>query len=192
MKQTTVFLLLIMLFAQCTTQQSTKETAQWRGPDRNGIYPETNLLQEWPEEGPALAWKYNELGAGYASVAVADDIVYTSGTIDSIGYLFAFDVETGEVQWKYETGGWAWATPRVTEDTVYIGSISACPYYMPGIDLVRGLHAVDRQTGEKRWHIQTEEVEDYITGGVFATPLSVCHLLFSASIDGNLYAYWTF
>ena len=30
---------------------------QWRGPDRNGKSAETDLLQEWPEGGPPLAWK---------------------------------------------------------------------------------------------------------------------------------------
>jgi len=36
---------------------------QWRGPGRDGHYPEDNLLKIWPEKGPALLWsyKYSEL-----------------------------------------------------------------------------------------------------------------------------------
>lgn len=37
---------------------------QWQGPDRNAISKETGLLQEWPKDGPPLAWKSQELGGG--------------------------------------------------------------------------------------------------------------------------------
>ena len=40
------FFLLTNIFAQ--------EAFQWRGPDRDGIYPETGLLKIWPEDGPEL------------------------------------------------------------------------------------------------------------------------------------------
>ena len=45
----TLFILSSGLFAQTITQ--------FRGPLRNGIYPETNLLKTWPAEGPSMLWK---------------------------------------------------------------------------------------------------------------------------------------
>ena len=37
---------------------------QWQGPDRNAISKEKGLLQEWPKDGPPLAWKAKGLGGG--------------------------------------------------------------------------------------------------------------------------------
>lgn len=42
---------------------------QWRGPNRDGISPETGLLKEWPKDGPPLAWKITNLGTGFSPVA---------------------------------------------------------------------------------------------------------------------------
>ncbi len=28
------------------------QDAQWRGPERDGIYPDKGLLKQWPAEGP--------------------------------------------------------------------------------------------------------------------------------------------
>ena len=42
----------------------------WRGPDRNGISPDTGLLKQWPEGGPKLLWKVDGLGKGFSTVAV--------------------------------------------------------------------------------------------------------------------------
>ena len=76
---------------------------QFRGPDRNGIYPETNLLKSWPEEGPAMLWKVEGIGNGYSSPIVSGDRIYVTGEVDSIGYLFAYN-KSGSLIWKKETG----------------------------------------------------------------------------------------
>jgi hypothetical protein len=47
---------------------------QWRGPDRDGKSPETGLLQEWPAEGPAVAWKAS--GSGSAAISYGDGRLY--------------------------------------------------------------------------------------------------------------------
>lgn len=65
--------------------------SQWRGPNRNGIYPESGLLKKWPENGPELIWRYDSLGVGYATTAVISDKIITIATIDSINYIVAFD-----------------------------------------------------------------------------------------------------
>src|SRR3972149_11042693 len=42
---------------------SAADWPQWRGPQRNGISPETGLLKEWPPAGPQLLWRAGEIGA---------------------------------------------------------------------------------------------------------------------------------
>jgi len=53
---------LLIAFLILSVNLSAQITAQFRGPARNGIYPETNLLKSWPAEGPAVLWK--TLGIG--------------------------------------------------------------------------------------------------------------------------------
>jgi len=49
---------------------------QWRGPQRNGVSPDTGLLQAWPEDGPKLRWKIDQIGSGYGAPAVVGNRVY--------------------------------------------------------------------------------------------------------------------
>ena len=44
---------------------------QWQGPDRNAVSKEKGLLQEWPKDGPPLAWKAKGLGGGDSAPSVA-------------------------------------------------------------------------------------------------------------------------
>jgi len=118
-------LLLFILFSQALSAQ---ETAQWRGPARDGIYPASGLLKTWPNAGPALLWHFDGLGEGHASAAVTQDRVYTAGVIEGIGYLFCFDL-TGKLVWKVPYGEeWteSWpgvrSTPLVTNGKVYMFS----------------------------------------------------------------------
>ena len=90
-----------MLLALLSTGTSFSQSdfSQWRGPNRDGTYPGANLLQTWPSGGPQLLWKFDGLGVGYASAAVANERVITVGTLDSISYLFCFDM-MGVQLWK--------------------------------------------------------------------------------------------
>jgi hypothetical protein len=51
---------------------------QFRGPERNGISKETNLLKIWPEQGPVLLWSYEELGSEqhWTHPAISDGRLY--------------------------------------------------------------------------------------------------------------------
>jgi len=80
----TLFLAFLFISGSMLAQTIT----QFRGPQRNGIYPETNLLKSWPAEGPAMLWKVEGIGNGYSSPIVSGDRIYVTGEIDSIGYLF--------------------------------------------------------------------------------------------------------
>ncbi len=117
-------LLLFTLFF--TSILNGQDLAQWRGPNRDGIYPGNGLLKSWSETGPKLIWHYDELGAGHASAAVTGNSVYTTGEINGIGYLFSFDLE-GNLRWKASYGEeWteSWpgvrSTPLVMDDKIYL------------------------------------------------------------------------
>ena len=55
------------------------QAADWpqlRGPQRNGISPETGLLKEWPKNGPKLLWRIDDIDYGYSTPAVVGDVIY--------------------------------------------------------------------------------------------------------------------
>ena len=77
---------------------------QWRGPNRDGVSKETGLLQEWPEDGPPLAWKATGLGTGHSSVSVAGGRIYTMGDGPNGSYVRALDEKTGKLLWSTQLG----------------------------------------------------------------------------------------
>jgi len=123
MRSTIITIPFIFLSLLITAQ----EIAQWRGPNRDGKYPETALLKVWPEEGPKMLWHYDELGVGHASAAVTKERVFTAGTTeDGIGFVVALSHD-GEKLWQTEIGQ-EWmenfegvrSTPLIYGDHLYI------------------------------------------------------------------------
>ena len=76
---------------------------QWRGENRNGMYNETGLLKEWPADGPPLLWKFDGLGEGYTSVAIANGKIYNTGLQGDKLILYVFDM-TGKWLAEKEIG----------------------------------------------------------------------------------------
>jgi outer membrane protein assembly factor BamB len=93
----------IVLLILVLSQGCKYEVAQWRGADRNGIYQESGLLEQWPEEGPQLLWTYEGLGRGYAAPAVLGDKLFVNGEKEGKAYLFALDT-AGKLLWKAPNG----------------------------------------------------------------------------------------
>jgi len=131
-----------------------QEISQWRGPDRSGWYPGSNLLLQWPEEGPALLWSVQEMGKGYSSPSVTPDAVFVTGMKDTTDYLIKL-TRSGERLWEVPFGR-SWfnsfpdtrCTPTVEENSVYVISgagIIAC---------------IDAGTGETRWSFNAVEKFD--------------------------------
>ena len=97
-----VFLLpvLALILSQGCDQ---KPSAQWRGPESNGIFPETGLMDTWPEAGPELLWVFEGLGKGFAAPAVTEEAIYVAGESEGTSYLYAIGPD-GELKWKSENG----------------------------------------------------------------------------------------
>jgi outer membrane protein assembly factor BamB len=104
------------------------QTNQWRGPNRDGKYPDKGLLVKWPEKGPELTWSFEGLGAGHGSVGIAKDKIFILGMPDTTGVLYAFNF-SGKLLWKREYGPEWYAnytgsrsTPVIINDHVYFES----------------------------------------------------------------------
>lgn len=104
---------------------------QFRGPNRDGISPDENLLKKWPSDGPEKLWVYEGAGLGYSGMAVVDGKLYTMGTQGDEVTVVCVDVATGTEVWKsdfakddqqgYNTG-WGYgprSTPTVVDGKVY-------------------------------------------------------------------------
>ncbi len=143
--------LLILLFVTSFSLFA-QTLSQFRGPARDGIYPETKLLPAWPENGPAMLWQLDGIGNGYSSPAITSDKIFVTGEIDSTGYLFALD-KKGRLLWKKEIGK-EWmenftgsrSTPTIVGDLIYLCS---------GMGRISCLKTAD---GEKLW--STEMLKD--------------------------------
>jgi len=119
--------------------------SQWRGPNRDGIYPEKNLLTAWPENGPEMIWEFNELGIGFSSAAVTDNRIYTAGTHDSISFLYAID-HASNLIWKTELGPeWMTTFPGIRSTPLIYGDKG---YIVNGLGI---LFCFNTETGGIAW-----------------------------------------
>jgi outer membrane protein assembly factor BamB len=90
------------LFAQAAKSDSKSTVPDWgmyRGPNRDGLSPDTGLLKQWPEGGPPLAWKATGLGQGYSSISIVGDRIFTMGDLDGSCTLIAVNVADGKPVW---------------------------------------------------------------------------------------------
>ena len=157
---------------------------QWRGVDRDAVWRETGIVEQFPDDGLIVKWRA-PVRAGFAGPAVADGRVFvldyqeTPGTrtMDGRERLLALDEETGAVLWTREwpatyrnivpvfaTG--PRATPTVDGDRVHVLGAAGM------------LSCFDTATGELLWQIDT--AADY---GVTVPVYGVAH---SPLVEGDL------
>ena len=92
---------------------------QWMGPNRDGVWPETGILREFPKDGPKVEWR-TEISAGYSGPAVADGRVFVADRVLAKGArnpedpfdkktivksterVLCLDAANGKVLWKHE------------------------------------------------------------------------------------------
>jgi outer membrane protein assembly factor BamB len=122
-----LFLLLtVWLLLQSTS--FSQVLSEWRGIGRTGVYSETGLLKEWPKDGPPLLWSISNLPVGNSSVAIAHNMIFTTGLEGDNDAVVAMDMK-GKIIWQKPFGR-AWtqsypdsrATPTIDGDYLYISS----------------------------------------------------------------------
>jgi outer membrane protein assembly factor BamB len=142
MKITFFLLVLVLPFLQSSDKARIYE---WRGKDRTGIFPETNLLKEWPVDGPKELFTIENIGNGFVTPIFTEDRFYITGEVDSITTLFCYNLN-GERQWQTKLGK-EWmktypgtrSAPTIVDDMVYVGN---------GMG---NLWCVNRNTGKIVW-----------------------------------------
>ena len=143
------------------------DTPQWRGPNRDGIFPSTGLLKQWPTEGPKLAWKAEKLGKGLASVSIADGKLFTTGGRGGAQLIIALDLATQRELWTAKLssqGGEPRCTPTVDGGLVFAVSTEGdlvCVQAADGREVWRKSFAADFGThGKPTWEFSESPLVD--------------------------------
>jgi outer membrane protein assembly factor BamB len=90
--------LFVILFVFTSVYSSHSQViTEWRNIGRTGVYNETGLLKQWPENGPELLWNNDSLPNGHSSVSIAHQGIYITGIIDTTEYLVALDMKGKQV-----------------------------------------------------------------------------------------------
>ncbi|MGA1238494.1 MAG: PQQ-binding-like beta-propeller repeat protein [Limisphaerales bacterium] len=143
---TPLLLSLLQATAQITPVTSPEpDWPQWRGPSRNGISTETNLLQSWPTNGPIRLWTATSLGNGYSAPIIVQDHIYITGDINDSLHVFALNL-SGQITWQ-TTNGNAWHHP-------YPGARAACTYSegrLYHLNAHGRIACLDAHTGQELW-----------------------------------------
>jgi len=82
---------------------ASSQIAQWRGPERDGIYPEKGLADIWPSNGPQLILAVDSIGAGWSSPVTNGKAIFVTGKKDTVEYLTSIDF-TGKINWQVPFG----------------------------------------------------------------------------------------
>lgn len=152
------------------------QTSEWRGPNRTGVYNETNLLKIWPATGPKMAWEVTGVGTGYSAVTPTADAIYITGRKDSVDVITSL-THDGKKSWELVYGK-AWNRTYPESRTI--------PTYVDGfLYLVSGQGDIVcvSAKGEKVWsvnHFQKygasaprfgiSESPLYVDGKIIVTP----------------------
>jgi outer membrane protein assembly factor BamB len=89
---------------------------QWLGPQRDGVWRETGLLEKFPQDGPKVVWRA-KVDGGYAGPAVADGRVFVPDFVSTgdkspspaqrnelkgTERVLCFRATDGKLLWKHE------------------------------------------------------------------------------------------
>ena len=94
----------------------------------------------------ALHWSYDageDGGENFHGSMWLEDGVLFAGTDGTMGFLYAFDADSGAVRWRIEAGGEGFSTDVLHHEEVVLAVA------LDG--QMERLVAVDKETGESRW-----------------------------------------
>ncbi len=142
---------LLFVFTLISGFMVNAQVAQFCGPNRDAIFPDTALLNVWPEGGPKILFVADGLGKGFSSTVATKDMIFVTGTKDSTEYLTALDHQ-GKIIWQKPYGRCfnksypdARTTPTIDGDRVYV---------LTGMDQMTCFRA---KTGQEVWAVNLHE-----------------------------------
>ncbi|MCA9269195.1 MAG: PQQ-like beta-propeller repeat protein, partial [Planctomycetales bacterium] len=114
----------LSLAAQAVAQ-SASDWPQFLGPQRNGVSPETGLIETWPQGGPREVWRVKG-GVGMSGLAVSRGRLVTMVQSSGKQNVICLQAKTGKTIWQtpvapqYENpqGDGPRATPTIAGDLV--------------------------------------------------------------------------
>jgi len=96
-----VWMLLTLAGAACAQAD---DWPQWRGPQRDGVWRETGVVERFPAAQIPLRWRA-PIGAGFSGPTVADGRVYVSDRVtepQERERIHCFAWQTGQPLWTYQ------------------------------------------------------------------------------------------
>jgi len=141
---------------------------QWRGPRRDGISQEKDLLPSWPPEGPKLLWQIQGLGKGWSSPIIVGERIYITGDVGEDLVVFALN-RGGVIQWRAKNGP-VWRNP-------YPGARASCTYSDGRVYHLNAhgrLACLDAASGREQWAV---EILERFAGRNITWALSECVLV---------------
>ena len=95
---------LMILVSLVSSSVFADDWPQWRGPNRDGTWNETRIVEKFEADQIELRWKV-KIGAGYSGPTVAKRRVYVTDRIvepKQIERVHCFDSKSGIKIWSYE------------------------------------------------------------------------------------------
>ena len=143
----------------------------FRGPNRDGYYWEMGILTDWPVDGPAELWR-QKVGGGYASMVVAEGMIFTIEQRRDREVVAAYELETGQEIWADSWQAFFQETmggdgPRATP-TWHKGRLYA-------LGAMGEFRCLDAGTGQVLWRVNILEDNgaENLNWGMAASPLIV-------------------
>src|SRR5262245_9343682 len=93
----------ILVSTVCSTWAAAEDWPQWRGPNRDGVWSETGLVEQFASDRLPIKWRA-EIGSGYSGPTVAKGRVYVTdrgADPDPSERVLCFDEQTGKPLWKH-------------------------------------------------------------------------------------------
>src|SRR6266849_3720038 len=143
----------------------------FRGPNRAGIYAETEIDTAWPPAGLPRLWK-QPVGGGYASFTVGEGRAYTIEQRRDHEAITAYDVESGRELW-------AFTYPALFDEILGGAGPRATPVYHDGLVYSLGangdFYCLVAKTGKPKWskNILTDNAAKNIHWAMSGSPLIV-------------------
>ena len=81
----------------CTPELRADDWPQWRGPNRDGVWRETGILEAIPRSGLKVRWRVR-IGRGYSGPVVVQGRVFVTDHRfrPEVGRVLCFDEVTGK------------------------------------------------------------------------------------------------
>ena len=119
--------LLLLSPAALFGEDAGRDWPQFRGPDRDGQSPATDLRRDWTETAPQELWRV-PLGEGYSGISVVGDRLFTLFSHEGKEYLGSFEAKSGKQLWRTELspaletsmGNGPRSTPTIADGVAYV------------------------------------------------------------------------